>query len=103
MRVLGTVFFAIALIQLGAPASASEALPANGEAKLAAYQVCRPLAVIDMRLPDRLRLRPMKLPKTTAAHGGATQGRAGGATTQGRAGGATTQGRAGGATGRSPA
>ena len=48
MRVLGTVFFAIALIQLGAPASASEALPANGEAKLAAYQVCRPLAVIDM-------------------------------------------------------
>ena len=54
----------------------------------------RPLAVIDMRLPDRLRLRPMKLPKTTAAHGGATQGRAGGA---------TTQGRAGGATGRSPA
>lgn len=29
----------------------------------------RPLAVIDMRLPDRLRLEPMKLPKDDTAHG----------------------------------
>ena len=48
MRVLGTVFLATALIELCAPASASPALPANGEAKLAAFQVCRPLAVIEM-------------------------------------------------------
>lgn len=48
MRVLGTLFLAIALIELCAPASASEALPENGAAKLAAYQVCRPLATVDM-------------------------------------------------------
>jgi hypothetical protein len=48
LRVLGTTFLAIALIELCAPACASEALPENGAAKLAAYQVCHPLAVIDM-------------------------------------------------------
>ena len=48
MRVLGAVFLPIALIELCAPASASEALPENGAAKLAASQVCRPLAVVDM-------------------------------------------------------
>ncbi len=48
MRVFGTLFLAIALIELCAPASASEALPENGAAKLAAYQVCRPLAAIDL-------------------------------------------------------
>ena len=48
MRILGTIFLAIALIELCAPASASEALPENGAAKLAAYQVCRPLVVVDM-------------------------------------------------------
>ena len=50
MRVLGTIFLfiPIALIGLSAPASASEALPENGAAKLAAYQVCHPLAVVDM-------------------------------------------------------
>jgi hypothetical protein len=36
------------LIELCAPASASEALPENGAAKLAAYQVCHTLAVVDM-------------------------------------------------------
>ena len=48
MRVLGTIFLSIALIELCAPASASEALPENGAAKLAAYQVCHPLASVDM-------------------------------------------------------
>jgi hypothetical protein len=48
LRVLGTIFLPIALIELCAPASASEALPENGAAKLAAYQVCHPLAVVDM-------------------------------------------------------
>jgi hypothetical protein len=36
------------LIALCAPAAALEALPENGAAKLAAYQVCHPLAVVDM-------------------------------------------------------
>ena len=48
LRVLGTIFLPIALVGMGASASASEALPANGEAKLAAYLVCHPLAAIDM-------------------------------------------------------
>ena len=48
LRVFGTIFLSAALIGLCAPASASEALPENGAAKLAAYQVCRPLAVVDM-------------------------------------------------------
>ncbi len=48
MRVLGAVFLAIVLIELCAPASAGEALPENGAAKFAAYQVCHPLAVVDM-------------------------------------------------------
>ncbi len=48
MRVLGTVFLTLALIGLCAPAFAVEALPDSGEAKLAAYQICRPLAVIDL-------------------------------------------------------
>jgi hypothetical protein len=48
LRVLGTIFLAIALIELCGPAAASEALPENGAAKLAAYQICHPLAVVDM-------------------------------------------------------
>ena len=48
MRVLGTIFLTVALIELCAHACASEALPENGAAKLAAYEVCRPLAVVDM-------------------------------------------------------
>jgi hypothetical protein len=48
LRVLGTIFFAIALIEFGAPASATEPLPESGAAKLAAYQVCHPLALVDM-------------------------------------------------------
>jgi hypothetical protein len=48
LRVLGTIFLPIALIELCAPASAGEALPENGAAKLAAYQVCHPLAAVDM-------------------------------------------------------
>jgi hypothetical protein len=48
LRLLGTICLPIALIGLCAPASASEALPENGAAKLAAYQVCHTLAVVDM-------------------------------------------------------
>jgi hypothetical protein len=48
LRVLGTIFLPVALIELCAPASAGEALPENGAANLAAYQVCHPLAVVDM-------------------------------------------------------
>jgi hypothetical protein len=48
LRILGTAFLTVALIELCAPVSASEALPENGSAKLAAYQVCHPLAVVDM-------------------------------------------------------
>ena len=48
MRILGTIFLSVGLIELCAPASASEALPENGAAKLAAYLVCHPLAVVDM-------------------------------------------------------
>jgi len=48
LRISGTLFLSIALIELCAPASASEALPENGAAKLAAYQICHPLAVVDM-------------------------------------------------------
>ncbi len=48
MRVLRTIFLPIALLELCVPASAGEALPENGAAKLAAYQVCHPLSVVDM-------------------------------------------------------
>jgi hypothetical protein len=42
------IFLSVGLIELCAPASANEALPENGEAKLAAYQVCHQLAAVDM-------------------------------------------------------
>jgi hypothetical protein len=45
---LGAVFLATAMVELCAPASASEALPESGEAKLAAYQVCHPVSVVEM-------------------------------------------------------
>jgi hypothetical protein len=48
LRVWGTIFLPFALIELCAPASAGEAMLENGAAKLAAYQVCHPLAAIDM-------------------------------------------------------
>jgi hypothetical protein len=48
LRVLGTIILPIALFELCVPALASDALPENGAAKLAAYQVCHPLAVVDM-------------------------------------------------------
>ena len=48
MRVLGTLLLSLAMIEFCAPASATGSLPENGAAKLAAYQVCRPLAAIDM-------------------------------------------------------
>ena len=48
MRVLGAIILPIALIELSASASAGDALPENGAAKLAAYEVCRPLASVDM-------------------------------------------------------
>jgi hypothetical protein len=46
LRALGLIIFPVALI--AAPALAAEPLPDAGSAKLAAYQVCHPLAVIDM-------------------------------------------------------
>ncbi len=49
----------------GAVVSALDRL-AQLEAKLQLLD--RPLAIIDMRLPDRLRLQPMNLPKTNTAH-----------------------------------
>jgi hypothetical protein len=48
LRVLCAIILSIGLIELCAPASAGDALPENGAAKLAAYEVCRPLAAIDM-------------------------------------------------------
>ncbi len=48
MRVLRLLSLPIALVELCAPAFAVEALPDNGAAKLAAYQVCHPLASVDM-------------------------------------------------------
>jgi hypothetical protein len=42
------MIFSIALMELCLPAYAGEAPPEKGAAKLAAYQVCHPLAVIDM-------------------------------------------------------
>lgn len=48
MRVLGTIFLTIGLIGVCAPASAIEAPPENGAAKLSAYLVCRSLATVDM-------------------------------------------------------
>lgn len=48
MRVLSPICLALALAGSCAAARAGEALPETGAAKLAAYQVCRPLAVIDM-------------------------------------------------------
>lgn len=48
MRVLGTILLSLGLIGSCAPVSAAEPLPESGAAKLAAYQVCHPLAVVDM-------------------------------------------------------
>jgi hypothetical protein len=48
LRVLCAIFLPIALAELCSPAAASEALPENGAAKLAAYEVCHPLAAVDM-------------------------------------------------------
>jgi hypothetical protein len=48
LRVLGTLFLSLAMIEACAPAHAIEPLPETGAAKLAAYLVCRPLAAIDM-------------------------------------------------------
>jgi hypothetical protein len=48
LRVLSTMFLPLALIAFCAPASAVEALPESGAAKLAAYEVCHPLTVVDM-------------------------------------------------------
>jgi hypothetical protein len=48
LRISSTIFLLIALTELCTPASASEPLSENGAAKLAAYQICHPLAVVDM-------------------------------------------------------
>ena len=46
--VLRVILSAGVVFALAAPASASDALPDSGSAKLAAYQVCRSLGAIDM-------------------------------------------------------
>ena len=48
MRAPTTLLCPAALIAAHAPAFAAEALPRNGAAKLAAYAVCRSLAIVDM-------------------------------------------------------
>ena len=48
MRVLSDVFGFAALLAASAPALAGEPFPKSGEAKLAAYAVCRSLAIVDM-------------------------------------------------------
>jgi hypothetical protein len=48
LRVLGFICFAVGLNAGCALTSAAEAAPENGAAKLAAYQVCHSLAVVDM-------------------------------------------------------
>jgi len=45
---LGALFFVVALTASRATASAAEPLPQSGAAKLAAYAVCRSLAIVDM-------------------------------------------------------
>ncbi len=48
MRLLNTLVVLSAFIAPGAPAFAAEPFPESGAAKLAAYAVCRSLAVVDM-------------------------------------------------------
>jgi hypothetical protein len=48
LRTLGVLLFLATLMAPGAPASAAEPLPKSGAAKLAAYAVCRSLAIVDM-------------------------------------------------------
>jgi len=48
MRLISAFAFLFALAAGSAPACAAESFPKSGEAKLAAYAVCRSLAVVDM-------------------------------------------------------
>jgi len=48
LRVIYAISSIVALFGACAPGFAAEALPETGSAKLAAYQVCHPLAAIDM-------------------------------------------------------
>ena len=48
MRILGASLVLVALIARHAPAFAADAWPKSGSAKLAAYAVCRSLAIVDM-------------------------------------------------------
>ncbi len=48
MRLLSAFVILSAFIALGATAFAAEPFPKNGAAKLAAYTVCRSLAIVDM-------------------------------------------------------
>ena len=48
LRVSGTLFFLIASVEFCAPAFAGGAPPESGSAKFSAYEICRPLAVVDM-------------------------------------------------------
>jgi hypothetical protein len=48
LRILGAPLVLVALIASHAPAFAADPLPKSGTAKLAAYAVCRSLAIVDM-------------------------------------------------------
>ncbi len=48
LRISGASLFLVALIASHAPAFAADPLPKSGTAKLAAYAVCRSLAIVDM-------------------------------------------------------
>ena len=48
LRSLGAMIFFAAAIAAAFPAMAGEALPESGSAKLAAYQICRPLTSLDL-------------------------------------------------------
>ena len=48
MRILGAPLILVALIACHGPAFAADAWPKSGAAKLAAYAVCRSLAIVDM-------------------------------------------------------
>jgi hypothetical protein len=48
LRILGAPLVLVALIACRAPAFAADAFPKSGAAKLAAYAVCRSLAIVDM-------------------------------------------------------
>ena len=48
MRILGTLFLCIGLIEVSASARAADGPEGDGAAKLAVYQICQALAAVDM-------------------------------------------------------